>query len=264
DGPHGRGRLARAFPLAARCPEAAPAGNPPAVRGRPPLPGAGAGSTAGLQPYAEERLGGASGLPTPGRHPAGDRAGSRAPASPDGATDRGPPGRPLPAAHHRQPDCPPPPPDPARNLRLELRPPLRAGTPPAAPTLGLRRRLDSGSRRGSVWVCGCMGVGETGPPPYTHTAIHPHIHAAFRGPRSPHLPGGQVPRKRRRFGRRPRLPAAGDDAPVWVRAAARGGRTGRGARATTAGAPRPCGTPPAGVNRTRAGSLARPAGGSAR
>ena len=61
-------------------------------------------------------------LPPAGRHPAGARAGGGAGAGAAGRADRGPAGRPLPAADRRQPDGAAAPADAAGDARLELRP----------------------------------------------------------------------------------------------------------------------------------------------
>ncbi|MFD0654308.1 ATP-binding protein [Streptomyces malaysiensis] len=81
---------------------------------------AGRGHRARLRARRGQPGRGRADLPPAGRHPAGHRARGRTAARPVRTAAAGAAGRPVPAAHHRLPDGPPPPSDAAGADRLEL------------------------------------------------------------------------------------------------------------------------------------------------
>src|SRR5262249_8381065 len=157
----------------------------------------------------------------------------------DRCTPRPQRGSPVCAADRRQPRRPRAGADAAGNHGLELLAALRARAGPPAPPLCLRRRLDAGSRRGSVWGCEWTGVGDTGPHPPTTTPIPPHFHTAVRGPRTPQRLGRQVARRGPTGGRGGALPPAGNGARIRL------GRAPEPRRARGRAGPAPALLPPA-------------------
>ena len=116
-------------------------------------------------------------------------------------------GRPLPAAHRRQPHRAAAPADAARDARLELRPAVRARAQGAATACDLRRRLHA------------RGAGRVG---------GRRRDRRVRGDRSTVAPRRAFARRRGyRRERRHALSAARDDARLCAGKARRGGRVGR-------------------------------------
>ena len=147
-----------------------------------PRPGGAPGPDADGKPDGRRAAAGddGPGVPGAGRDAAGDRAGGGAVAHDVRGPARQPPGRPLPAAHRRQPDRAAPAPDAARGGRLELGAAFRRRTHGAAKALGVRRRRRPGGRR-----AGLRGRGDR----------------AVSGPRAADLADREVAADRRRRGR---------------------------------------------------------------